>query len=110
MRRSPAAHWAVQPAGLGYPRCHESVSPDGAWVAQGYERHRGLGDLGWDNRDAEFGGFVKVTEIATGKDRTWRVSQAQEAPAVAFSPDGARLAGTVGPAGGAAVLIWAVPK
>jgi hypothetical protein len=52
------ARFAVQPAGLSDFRSRASVSPDGGWVAQGYERHRGLGDLGWDNREAEFGSFV----------------------------------------------------
>jgi WD40 repeat protein len=107
-----AARFAVQPAGLsGYPG-QNAVSPDGAWVAQGYDRHRGLGDLGWDNREGEFGGFVKVTQSATAKTWTWRVSRAQEPPgAVAFSPDGTRLAGTVRqPSGGGSILIWAVPK
>jgi hypothetical protein len=107
-----AARFAVQPAGLSDHRARAAVSPDGGWVAQGYDRHRGLGDLGWDNRDEEFGGFVKVTESATAKTQTWRVSRAQEPPgAVAFSPDGTRLAGTVRqPSAGASILIWAVPK
>jgi hypothetical protein len=64
----------------------------------------------------EFGAFVKVTEIATGKTQTWRVSQSQIEPAVAFSPDGTKLAGAVSRAitqsqpSGASILIWAVPK
>jgi WD40 repeat protein len=102
-----AARFAVQPAGLSGHRASASVSPDGGWVAQGYDRHRGLGDLGWDNRGEEFGGFVKVTESATAKTQTWRVSRAQEPPgAVAFSPDRTRLAGAVGES----ILLWAVPK
>jgi WD domain, G-beta repeat/WD40-like Beta Propeller Repeat len=105
-----AARFAVQPAGLSGHRARASVSPDGGWVAQGYDRHRGLGDLGWDNRGEEYGGFVKVTESAPAKARTWRVSRAQDAPVVAFSPDGTRLAGTVRQPSGGAILIWAVPK
>jgi WD40 repeat protein len=104
------ARFAVQPAGLSDLRSRDSVSPDGSWQARGYERHRGLGDLGWDNQEKEFGAFVKVTESATGKARTWRVSGASDAPAVAFSPDGARLAGSVRQPSGASILIWAVPK
>ncbi len=106
-----AARFAVQPAGLSHIRSWASVSPDGSWQARGYERHRGLGDLGWDNRGNEFGTFVEVTEGATAKTRTWRVSGAQlDAPAVAFSPDGTKLAGAVTQPGGASILIWAVPK
>lgn len=106
-----APRFAVQPAGLSHHRASSAVSPDGGWVAQAYDRHRGFGDLGWDNRDQEFGGFVKVTGGAPAKTRTWRVSPAQEAPgAVAFSPDGTKLAGTVSRPGGGSVLIWAVPK
>lgn len=106
-----AARFAVQPAGLSDHRSRAAVSLDGAWAAWGYERHRGLGDLGWDFREKEFGSFVRVTESASGKTQTWRVSGAQEAPAVAFSPDGARLAGMVWqPSGAGLILIWAVPK
>ena len=105
------ARFAVQPAGLSDFRSRAAVSPNGSWQAHGYERHRGLGDLGWDNREREYGGFVRVTENATAKTRTWRVTGATDAPAVAFSPDGARLAGTVWqPSGAGLILIWAVPK
>jgi WD40 repeat protein len=112
-----AARFAVQPAGLSHIRCYDSVSPDGIWQARGDERHRGLGDLGWDFRENEFGAFVKVTESATAKTQTWRVSNAQNAPAVAFSPDGTKLAGAVtqrepsSPDGTTlSILIWAAPK
>jgi WD40 repeat protein len=105
------ARFAMQPAGLSDDPSHSSLSPDGIWLARGYERHRGFGDLGWDNREKEFGGFVDLTVVATAKTRAWRVSDAQLAPpAVAFSPDGARLAGTVRQPSGGAILIWAVPK
>jgi WD40 repeat protein len=112
-----AVRFAVQPAGLSHIRCYDSVSPDGSWQAWGYERHRGLGDLGWDFREKEFGAFVKVTESATAKTQIWRTSNTQYAPAVAFSPDGTKLAGAVtqgqpsSPDGTKlSVLIWAVPK
>jgi len=108
-----AARFAVQPAGLSGIRSQSSFSPDGRWQAWGYEQHRGLGDLGWDFREKEFGSFVKVTESATAKTRTWRVSDAQlAAPVVAFSPDGTKLAGVVTQTqpNGAAIVIWAVPK
>jgi hypothetical protein len=101
----------MQPAGLSDDPSHSSLSPDGSLLARGYERHRGFGDLGWDNREKEFGGFVDLTVVATAKTRVWRVSDAQLAPpAVAFSPDGTRLAGSVRQPSGGAILIWAVPK
>jgi hypothetical protein len=106
------ARFGSQPAGLSYIGSWSSLSPSGGWQARGYEKHRGLGDLGWDNRDKEYGGFIDVTERATGKTRTWRVSQAQlHEPAVAFSPDGKKLAGIVKqPGGGSNLIFWAVPK
>jgi hypothetical protein len=104
------ASFAVQPAGLSDLRSRDSVSPDGAWRARGYERHRGLGDLGWDNRGEEFGGFVEVTERAPAKTWTWRVSRASDAPAVAFSPEGTRPAGTVRQPNGESILIRPGPK
>jgi WD40 repeat protein len=104
------ARFAIQPAGLGGDPSHSSLSPDGSRLARGYERHRDFGDLGWDNREKEFGAFVDLTEVAAAKTRVWRVGQAAYAPAVAFSPDGTRLAGTAWQPSGGAILIWAVPK
>jgi hypothetical protein len=109
--RSGAARFASQPAGLSYIGSWSSLSPDGGWQARGYEKHPGLGHLSWDDDEKEYGGFVDVTERATAKIRTWRVSQAQEPPAVAFSPDGTKLAGTVRQPGGGSILIfWAAPR
>lgn len=105
-----AARFAVQPAGLSHIRSWDAVSLDGTWQARGYERHRGLGDFGWDFREKEFGAFVEVRGSATSKTRTWRVSESSAAPAVAFSPDGTKLAGAVAQPGGASILIWAVPN
>ena len=105
-----AARFAAQPAGLSYLGSRAAVSPDSRWQAHGYERHRGLGDLGLDFREKEFGGFVRVMEIATGKTQTLRVSRGQYAPAVAFSADGTKLAGTIWQPSGGSILIWAVPK
>jgi WD40 repeat protein len=104
------ARFALQPAGVAGQRSHYSVSPDGSIQAKGYEKHRDFGDLGWDNKANEFGAFVEVTATAPAKTWTWRVGQAHDAPAVAFSPDGIKIAGTLSQAGGASVLIWAVPK
>jgi len=105
-----AARFAVQPAGLSYLGSRTAVSPDRGWQAHGYERHAGLGHLTWKDEEKEFGGFVKVTASAPAKTWTWRVSRAQYPPAVAFSPDGTRLAGTVTQPTGGSILIWAVPK
>jgi WD40 repeat protein len=105
-----AAKLAFPPAGLSHLRSGQAVTLDGSWVARGYEHHRGLGDLGWDNRQNEFGAFIDVTTTATGKVHTWRVSDSSTAPAVAFSPDGTKLAATVQQANAHAILIWALPK
>jgi WD40 repeat protein len=104
------ARFAIQPAGLSDQRSRDSASPDGSRQARGYERHRGFGDLGWDNRGKEFGAFVDVTDNVRAKTRTWRVGESASAPVVAFSPDGTRLAGTVQQPSGASILIWAVPN
>jgi WD40 repeat protein len=104
------ARFAIQPAGLSDDPSHHAVSPDGSMQARGYERHRGFGDLGWDNRGNEFGAFVDVTASAPAKTWTWRVGASAHGPALAFSPDGTRLAGTVTQSSGESILIWAVPK
>jgi hypothetical protein len=103
------ARFARQEAGLS--QGYYAVSPDGGWRAHGEERHRGLGDLGFDNRQNEFGAFVFLTERATAKTRTWRVSKtAGHWPVLAFSPDGKTLACTAGETVGGAIRILAVPK
>jgi hypothetical protein len=104
------ARFAIQPAGLSGDPSHYSVSPDGSKQARGSEKHRGFGDLGWDNRANEFGAFVDVTASAPAKTWTWRVGGSANGPAVAFSPDGMKLAGTVQQPSGESILIWAVPK
>lgn len=105
-----AARFASQPAGLSYLGSRAAVSPDGGWVAYGYERHPGLGHLSWHKDEKEYGGFVKVTRSAPAKTWTWRVGGSANAPVVAFSPDGTKLAGTVKQPSGESILIWAVPK
>jgi WD40 repeat protein len=114
-----AARFAIQPAGLSHLGSRAALSPTGGWLALGYERHPGLGHLSLVEDEKEYGGFVKVTERATGKSRTWRVSRGQYPPAVTFSPDATRLAGTVwqpilpGSRPGSdsgLILVWAVPK
>ena len=114
-----AARFAVQPAGLSNIRSRSAVTPDGAWVAHGYEQHPGLGHLSLVEDDKKYGGFVRLTQSATGTTRTWRVSRAQYPPAVAFSPDGSKLAGTIfqplrpgskPEADTGLILIWVVPK
>jgi WD40 repeat protein len=105
--------FAIQPAALGDGAPHTVISPDGTTLARGAERHRGFGDLGWDNRAKEFGSFVEVTDLATATTRNWRVSDgggSTDAPVLAFSPDGTKLAGTIKQADGASIVIWAVPK
>jgi WD40 repeat protein len=113
------ARFAVQPAGLSDIRSRSALSPDGAWVAHGYEQHPGLGHLSLFEDEPKYGGFVRLTHSETGKSRTWRVSRAQYPPAVAFSPEGTKLAGTIcqpirpGSKPGSdtgLILFWAVPR
>jgi hypothetical protein len=104
------ARFAVQPAGLSHLRSTESISPNCDWRARGYERHRGFGDLGWDNRGMEFGAFVEVMHVPRAKTWIWRVGESSNAPAVAFSPNGATLAGALRESSGGSILIWAVPR
>jgi hypothetical protein len=71
--------------------------------------------LSFGNEEKKYGGFVQMTDSATGKSLTWRVSRPQIQPAVAFSPDGTKLAGAVtqrDPSEGTklSIVIWSVPK
>jgi DNA-binding beta-propeller fold protein YncE len=101
--------FAIQPAALSDSR--NVASADGRWWAEGYGRRRDFADIGagWDRRENEFGAFVRVTERATAKTWGWRVGQG-DPPALAFSPDGTTLAGTVTQSSGESIVIWAVPK
>jgi WD40 repeat protein len=104
--------FAIQPAGLSQSRSNHSLSPDCSNRVRAHDRHRDFGDLGWDNRENEFGAFVELTQTTPAKTRTWRVGPGS-APAVAFSPDGTKLAGThwlPRTVPGSAIVLWAVPK
>jgi WD40 repeat protein len=101
--------FALQPAGLSQARSYYSLSPDGSKRVLAHDRHRDYGDLGWDSRANEFGAFVELTQSAPAKTWTWRVG-AGNAPPVAFSPDGTKLAGTLQRPNDWAVVLWAVPK
>jgi WD40 repeat protein len=103
------ARFAAQPAGLSGTR--SVVSSDGRRRAEGFKRNRDFGDIGgaWDGREKEFGTFIRLTENATAKTQTWRLGQG-ETPALAFSPDGTKLAGTVSQASGESLVIWPVPQ
>jgi hypothetical protein len=108
------ARFALQPAGLANSaRC--VAPPDGRWQARGEAVRRGFSDLGLgDGKNPRFGSFVHLTHSATGGAVTWRVGkvgeQGGDEPALAHSPDGARLAVAAERAGEAVVVIWAVPK
>jgi WD40 repeat protein len=103
------ARFAVPPAAMS--NALRAVSTDGRWLAEGYDRHRDFGDIGGlvDGRENEFGGFILVTERATGTIWAWRVGKGN-APDLAFSPDGKKLAGTASQMNGGSIVIWAVPK
>jgi hypothetical protein len=77
-------------------------------LPRGLEQHAGLGH---QDDEKEYGGLVKVMESATSRPRY--------PPAVAFSPDGTKLASTVmqpirlGSRPGSdsgLILVWAAPK
>ncbi len=102
--------FAIQPAGLSDLASRAAVTPDGSRQARGYERHRDVGDLGWNNRQEQFGAFVEVTGSGRGRTWTWRVGDWPAAPALAFSPDGTKLAGTVKQPDGGSIRIWVVPE
>jgi WD40 repeat protein len=106
------ARFVIQPASLaGFPA---AVSADGTWKALGSESHL---PFQWNNKS---GAFIRLTKSATGETRTWRVGETSgslDAPMLAFSPAGRKLAGTVlrrrSGQGGALdswILIWPVPR
>jgi hypothetical protein len=85
--------------------------------ALGYETHPNWGYVGFgEGAYKEFGGFVCVTKVAPGETWTWHLSEAWVAPAIAFSHDGTKLAGTVKHGSavkgfrGESIQIWIVPK
>jgi WD40 repeat protein len=110
------SRFAVPPAALSQGP-HLALSPDGRRQAKGAEVHptvpMGLNDILLAPRN-KFGTFVRLTDTATAKTWTWRVGEQtqgyMDAPAVAFSPDGTRLAAAVKELKGGSILIWAVPK
>jgi WD40 repeat protein len=106
------ARYAIQPAGLSEELSHYSMPPDGSKWARGAAVLHGFGDLSF-GKDNKFGSFVYVTDTTTGKKLTWRVGDAAgttDSPAVSFSPDGKKLAGTVTQPKGQSIVIWAAPK
>jgi WD40 repeat protein len=108
------ARFAIQPAGLAHVAPFSTaVSVDGTWKALGSESHL---PFQGENRS---GAFIRLTKSATGETRTWRVGEtrgSEDAPVLAFSPDGRKLAGTVlrrsqeGGALDSRILIWPVPR
>jgi len=111
------ARVAIPPAGLSTAHHPLALSPDGSRQAKGHEEHpitgMGLNDILFAPKN-RFGTFVRLTEGATARSWTWRVGTETDsyadAPAVAFSSDGTKLACTVKQREGGAILIWAVPK
>jgi WD40 repeat protein len=111
------ARFKVPPASL-YRAPHHgdnlpAVSPDASMQALGYETHSRLIGETLVEPANKYGAFVRVTKGATGQTWTWRVGDSRgvsDSPAVAFSPDGTRLAGTINQGSGGSIRIWAVPK
>jgi hypothetical protein len=102
---------AVQPAGLGAVGLqghHLAVSLDGRWRALGEKTHSG----------GSTGAFIRITTDEPEQTWNWHVGESGgHDPALAFSPDGTRLAATVQrPSRKRSddlenwVLIWPVPK
>jgi WD40 repeat protein len=103
------ARFAAPLAGLCYPLGNQAISPDGTRRALGFDRKARL--LFEPEPPGGFGIFIRLTEIASGKNWTWRVGDVYgSGPAVAFSPDGTKLAGTIAFPNGGTLGIWAVPK
>jgi WD40 repeat protein len=107
---------AIPPAALGHAP-HLALSVDGSRQAKGSEVHptdgMGLPDILFAPKN-KFGTFVRMKDTATAKTWTWRVGEQsqgyEDAPAMAFSPDGKKLAATIKQENGGSILILAVPK
>jgi hypothetical protein len=101
--------FAIQPAGLSQARSCFSLSPDGSKRAITYSRGRDFGDLDFNKRASEFGAYVELTQVAPERSWTWRVGPG-DAPPVAFSPDGTKLASVLQENERWEIGIWEVPK
>lgn len=109
MKKVPpkAPRWAAKPAavnGVG------SVDFDPTFTreARGERRNRPLGML--FGGDKNLGSFLYLTQLPTGTGTRWRLhgdSGSNSVPVPAFSPDGARLAVSVG---GGELRVWDVSK
>jgi hypothetical protein len=112
-----SARVAIPPAGLSVAPHALALSPDGIRQAIGFEQHpitgMGLPDILSTPKD-RFGTFVRMIDSARARRWTWRVGEQTQgyadAPAVAFSPDGTKLAATVNQQNGGSIVIWSVPK
>jgi hypothetical protein len=69
-----------------------AVSADGKWMATGWgtSLHRNYMSFPYDTSSATKG--IQLWELASGKPVLWRKAATDEATALAFSPDGTRLA------------------
>ncbi len=104
---------ANQPAGVSGERAHHPVSPDGSTSAVGTAEYPKFIGQGLGEPKNKYGAFVHVIDNLTAKTWTWRVGDAggvTDTPALAFSPDGTKLAGTVKQPSGGSIVIWSVPK
>jgi WD40 repeat protein len=100
--------FAIQPAGIStlYPR-YVVFSPDFSMAAWGEEYSPGADG---PRPGAQYGAFIHIGTVP--RHLTWRVGDSRgftDAPAVAFSPDGTKLAATIKQPSGS-LLILAVPE
>lgn len=102
------ARFAAPLSGLSQFPAQHALSPDGSRRAVGYRKQARVVFEGVGGPPNQFGLMVRMT--ASGRTWTWRFGDAYGLePAVAFSPDGTRLAATTGNPSGGSVFLWTVP-
>ena len=106
------ARVTIQPSGLSDQWCSRyAISPDGRKQVRGVERHPTL--VFEKASETDHGAFIDIEDRESGKAWKWRVGESKgtlDAPALAISADGTKLAGATRQPDGEAIIIWAMPK